>query len=52
MTNKEEIALIAKAEANIRADRRADIITKEQFQKEMHIMARARAQIETIGELE
>jgi len=35
---------IETAEANIRADHRAGKITKEQFQKEMLIMARARKQ--------
>jgi len=37
--------MIADAEASIRADRRAGKISKEQFQKEMLIMARARQQV-------
>lgn len=36
--------MIAAAEANIRADYRAGTISKEQFQKEMLIVARARQQ--------
>lgn len=39
--------MIDAAEANIRADHRAGKISKEQFQKEMLIMARARHQAQT-----
>lgn len=44
MTEHATPEMIDAAEANIRADRRAGKITKEQFQKEMLIMANARSQ--------
>jgi hypothetical protein len=42
----DDLPSIAQAEANIRDDYRHGKISKEQFQKELLIMTRARAQIE------
>jgi len=46
MLIKDDLPMIAEAEANIRADFRHGRISKEQFQKELLIMSRSRAQIE------